>query len=158
MTAPPQTLERKLIDDLRALGDRLGDERLIQELYRALASRALSKRGVEGHIVPSYKRAEEILNLAREAQGAPAVEGLAGSGGEGEVSDWARETLEEIGWESRPADTGHHDDAHVWSSEDPPPASRGETEPPEWERRAHEEAERNRLRRVDRPARRYPSP
>jgi hypothetical protein len=145
MSTSIETLERALVTDLRSLGDRLADERTVRDLYRALAGRRLTQRDSGAYVALSYKRAEELLTEA----GVESAQGLANSGGEGEVTDRAREVLEEMGWESRPEDTSRHDPAHVTSPEDPPPASRPDgREPPEWERTAHEEAERNRLRRL----------
>ena len=140
-------LERILVDDLQALGERLADERLCRDLYRALAGRALSKRGDEGHVALSYRRAEEVLNTARQGNALPPLQGLASSGGEEEVTERAQEALDEVGWRSRPEDHGHADPQHISSAAGPPPAARPDSrETPEWERRAHEEAERNRLR------------
>jgi hypothetical protein len=148
MTGFTETRERALVDDLRQLGhDPLADEQLVRDLYKAIAGRALFKRGAEGHVTLSWKRSEEALNLARGAHDLPPIEGLARSGGEGEVTDRGREALEAINWISQPENTDRQDPAHVSSPADPPPASRPGGEPPEWERRAHEEAERNRLRR-----------
>jgi hypothetical protein len=48
----------------------------------------------------------------------------------------------ELGWSLAPRKTDRTDDAHSDRAASPPPA---EHEPPEWEREAHEEAERNRL-------------
>ena len=146
MSATPETLEGILIEDIQTLGDRLGDERLCRDLYRALASRALSKRGIEGHVALSWERAEDVVNIGRSSRVLPQLEGLAASGGEGELSDRAREALEEIGWTSKPENPQRHDDRHLESPEDPPPASRPGGEPPAWERDAHAEAERNRPR------------
>jgi hypothetical protein len=58
------------------------------------------------------------------------------------VSDTIGEELAGLGWSAAPLDTGRHDDAHVDDPEGPPPASAGSGEPPDWERRAHEEADR----------------
>jgi hypothetical protein len=146
MSATHDTLESLLIEDVQTLGDGLADEQLCRDLYRALAARALSRRGTAGHIALSWERAEDVVNLGRSSRALPQLEGLAGSGGEGEVSARARKALEAIGWTSKPESTQRHDDRHVDSPEDPPPASRPGGEPPEWERRAHAEAERNRLR------------
>jgi hypothetical protein len=144
MTASTNTLERMLIDDLAGLGDALADDgRLVPDLYRALASRRLVKDGVDGHLALSWRRAEEVVDEARAAAGLPPVEGLAQSGGEGEVTARAAEALERLGWRSLPARTDEHDERHVWDPESPPP--RDET-PPEWERLAHDEAERSRAR------------
>ncbi len=148
MSTQTETLERRLLSGLRSLGDRLADERAVTDLYRALAGRALSTPDETGHVALSYNRAEDLLTEAARSIGLEPVEGLAESGGEGEVTDRAAALLREIGWTSNPENTSRHDDAHVSSPDDPPPASRPEhSEPPEWERVAHEEAERNRQRR-----------
>jgi hypothetical protein len=144
MTASTEMLERRLLDDLTRLGDRLADtERFCRDLYGALAGYALEPRDGEGRLALSFKRAEELLNEARAALGLPRLEGLAQSGLEGRLGDRAREALESLGWEVRPRRTDEHDPAHVWSPEDPPPGTGGS---PEWERRAHEEAELERHR------------
>jgi hypothetical protein len=107
-----------------------------------MAGNALSKREAQGHVTPSWKRAEDLLNEARRAAAQPPVDGLSGSGGEGEISDRARDALQEIGWNAKAQDHGHADPAHTDSHRDAPPAAQ---DSPEWERQAHEEAERNRL-------------
>jgi hypothetical protein len=148
MSGFTETRERALVDDLIQLGhDALADEKLVRDLYGAIASRALFKRDSEGHVALSWKRAEEALDIARQAHGLAPLEGLAGSGGEGELTDRARDALEAIDWISQPENTDRHNPAHVSSPKEPPPASRPTHEPPEWERRAHDDAERNRLRR-----------
>ena len=137
-------LEDALLRDLFPLRDRLREEWFARELYRALTNTAWRKQdGPEGHVSLSWGRAESIVNELRERDGEVALD-LAQSGGEGEVSPMLAEELTSLGWISAPLDTGRHDDAHVKDAEDPPPASRDRGEPPEWERRAHEEAERRR--------------
>ena len=137
-----ETPERALVEDLRDIGPALDDDRLGRDLYRALASRALSKRGTEGHVALSWKRAEEVVNAARRLNGYDSIEGLAGSGGEGEVSHRAQGALDAIGWVSQPENTGRNDPRHRSSHEHAPPQSRrGEHEPPEWEQQAHAEAD-----------------
>jgi hypothetical protein len=144
MTASTDTLERLLVEDLARLGERLADDhRFCRDLYAALAGFTLRRRDTDGRIAPSWTRAEELLNAARAASGLPPLEGLRQSGIEGEPADRAREALASLGWELEPRVTDEHDPDHVWSPEDPPPP-RGET--PEWERRAHEEAELERHR------------
>jgi hypothetical protein len=144
MTASTGELERRLLEDLGALGDRLPhDERFNRDLYAALAGYALHPSGGEGRLALSWKRAEELLNQARGALGLPPLEGLAQSGAEGRLTDRARAALESIGWELRPRQTDEHDPAHLWSDEDPPPR---DAEPPEWEREAHAEADAERHR------------
>ena len=142
MSGFTETHERALVEDLRDIGPALGDDRLVRDLYRALASRALSKRGSEGHVAPSWTRAQEIVNLARKGNGLDPIDTLAGSGGEGEVTHRAQEALDASGWVSQPENPARHDPAHTSSREHPPPQSRrGEHEPPEWERQAHAEAD-----------------
>jgi len=141
MTTSTETLERELIQDLDGLGDRLADDRLIRDLYRALTNTELAKGTETGHVSLSWQRAEEILNTARAGQALPPIEGLVRSGGEGEIADRAREALERIGWAAEPLDTGRHDDDHATNPEQPP--RRSDT-PPEWEREAHDDAEANR--------------
>jgi len=135
------TLEHQLTRDLGTLEDRASDERLMRDLYRALANNALAKRGDDGHLSLSWQRAEDIVNTLRTARGLSPLEGLAQSGGEGALTERAREILERLGWTARPRDTGEHDERHESAGESPPPA---DPAPPEWERRAHEEAEASR--------------
>jgi hypothetical protein len=135
------TLERELMRDLETLGDRLADERLTRDLYRALSNHALFKRGRNGHLSLSWQRADEIVNAPRAERGLLPLEGLAQSGGEGELTDRARAVLQALGWDARPLNTGRHDEDHRSNPDSPPPADRT---PPEWERQAHEEAARNR--------------
>ena len=137
-------LEDALLRDLFPLRDRLRDEWFARELYRALTSTAWRKRdGPDGHLSLSWTRAESIVNELRERDGEAPLE-LAQTGGEGEVSPMLAEELAGLGWTSASLDTGRHDDAHVDDDAPTPPASRDRGEAPEWERRAHEEAERNR--------------
>jgi hypothetical protein len=139
MTTSTETLERALVQDLGGLGERLVDDRLVRDLYRALTNHALYKDG--GHVSLSWQRAEEILNTARAGQALPPVEGLAQSGGEGEQTQRAQATLQELGWDARPLDTSRHDDRHDTQPEHAPPTDHT---PPEWEREAHAEADANR--------------
>ena len=145
MSTDPERLEHLLVEDLGGLGDRLGDERLGHDLYRALAGTALSKSGETGHVTLSWGRAAAIVNGARSGESHPEIQGLAQSGGEGEVSDRAREVLNERGWTARAASHDHADPAHSQNSTSPPP---GEHEEPEWKREGDAEAERERLRRT----------
>jgi hypothetical protein len=139
MTTSTETLERELVQDLDGLGDRLRDDRLVRDLYRALTNTALTKDG--GRVSLSWQRAEEILSTARSGQALPPVDGLAQSGGEGEVADRAKDVLEELGWQLRPRDTGSHDEAHASNPASPPPR---DAAPPDWEQQAHEDAEASR--------------
>jgi hypothetical protein len=139
MTTSTETLERELVQDLDGLGDRLRDDRLVRDLYRALTNTVLEKDG--GRVSLSWQRAEEILSVARSGQALPSVDGLAQSGGEGEIAERAQAVLEELGWSAKPLNTGRHDDAHASNPESPPPR---DGEAPAWEQQAHEEAESNR--------------
>jgi hypothetical protein len=148
----PHLLETELIDDLATLGDRLADEDFDGELYRTLTNVRCSKRGWPGHVSLSWTRVEEIINALREAHGRPPMT-LAQTGNEGQPEDDdAIRALADLGWTCSPLDTHAHDDAHVGSPRDPPPPDAGKRHAPvdpetaAWERRAHEEAERARLR------------
>jgi len=134
-------LERALVRDLEVFGDRFRDEQFSTELYRALTNTTWRKRGgPEGHLALSWSRAERIVNALRERHDDEPL-ALAQTGGEGEVSNNVHNLLEPLGWSSRPLDTSRHDDAHVSDPEDVP---RQDDEPPEWERKAHTEADENR--------------
>jgi len=152
MTGSVGTLERLLTADLERLGDRLADDRLCRDLYRAMSNRALYKLTprAEGHIVLSWGRAEEVINSVWATQAQPPLSGLAQSGAEGEVSERAGAALAELGWEIDRADSGRDDDRHVSRPASPPPAAQGERSPAQdsraWERRAHEEADQRRRR------------
>jgi hypothetical protein len=135
-TAP----ERQLVNDVQTLGDMVADDSFYEDLYRSLAGTAWVRDGER--VALSYKRAEELVNTVRAKHDRPALE-LAQTGGEGEVADRVADALGGLGWKPRPLNTGEHDASHVDSRPDAPP--RGASEPPEWERQAHEEAERNRL-------------
>jgi hypothetical protein len=135
-------LERELVRDLFPLRHRLREDWFAKELYQGLSNTAWRKAGgPDGHLSLSWSRAERIVNELREREGDPPLD-LAQTGGEGEVSDTVGEELAGLGWSAAPLDTGRHDDAHVDDPGDPPPASAGSGEPPDWERRAHEEADR----------------
>jgi hypothetical protein len=139
------SLERTLVEDLGRLGDRLGDERLVHDLYRALAGTALSRSGETGHVSLSWSRAAELLNAARAGQALGAIDGLPQSGGEGEVGKRAQEALGELGWTVRPESHDRSDRAHSGAPASPPPAG---GEEPAWKREGDEAAERERLRRT----------
>src|SRR5215212_8315208 len=55
MSSSTDTLERHLAADLRTI-DALADDSFAHELYRTMASRALSHSGDEGHITLSWAR------------------------------------------------------------------------------------------------------
>jgi len=50
MPADTDNLERTLVSDLTGLGDRLADERLCHELYRALTNNEWKRQGEDGAI------------------------------------------------------------------------------------------------------------
>jgi hypothetical protein len=132
-------LERQLVHDVQTLGDMVADDSFYEELYRSLAGVAWVRDGQR--LALSYKRAEELVNTVRDKQGkAPLA--LAQTGGEGEVDDRVADALGQLDWAPRPLNTGDHDASHVSSRPDAPP--RGASEPQEWERQAHAEADRNR--------------
>jgi hypothetical protein len=136
-----EALERELANDLQTLGDLVHDDTFYPELYRSLAGVRWVREG-EGPLALSWKRAEELVNEVRARHDLPALE-LAQTGGEGDVADRVAGALSNLGWTPATGDApAGHDDAHVSSSPDAPP--RGAAESPEWERQAHEEADRNR--------------
>jgi hypothetical protein len=132
-------IERQLVHDVQTLGDMVADDSFYSDLYRSLAGTAWVRGGER--VALSYKRAEELVNGVREKQGKAPLQ-LAQTGGEGEVVERVADALGQLDWTPRPLRTGDHDAAHVASRPDAPP--RGASEPPEWERQAHEEADRNR--------------
>jgi hypothetical protein len=141
------TAETQLLDDLATLGDRFTDEQFCTELYRALAGGHLTKNGAA--VAPSWSRAEELVNWLRSEHGRD-PNALAQTGDEGDVSDLVAGELQRLGWRVRARDTSTQDPAHVSSPGSPPPADQGErrapiSDPHEWERQAHEEAEHARL-------------
>jgi hypothetical protein len=150
--------EAALLGDLETLDDGLRDEKFCTELYRALAGGHLTKDG--GAAAPSWSRAEEIVNRLRTQAGLEPLS-LAQTGGEGEASDDALRALQERGWRWRPRDTSVRDTAHRGQAASPPPADAGERHAPvsdshEWERTAHDEAERSRFQRPGAPAESLP--
>ena len=136
--------EAQLAQTLADLRERIaGDEKFTVELYHGLTNRRWRREdGTELSL--SWRRAEKLINEQREAAGRSPVT-LSQSGGEGELSDDVADELGRRGWQSKPLNTGRHDDAHVTSPESPPPADTGErlapSSPPEAARRAHEEAD-----------------
>jgi hypothetical protein len=141
-----EALFRELAIDLESLRDRFADEEFSAELYRALARSTLTKPGHEGHVALSFTRAEEVVNLTRRIFGREPLE-LAQSGGEGEVSETVRGELQRLGWRIGSLDTSEHDDAHVEHEHVAVPKDRTGRGGREWERQAHEEADREQLRR-----------
>jgi hypothetical protein len=145
MTDAPETLERELLTDLLALGDRFADREFSSELYRALANNRWRKpTTTEGAVSLSWSRAEELVNELRAGQGEELL-ALAQTGGEGSVSDTVAGELGRLGWRHEPLSTDRHDERHLSSPESPPPKGTGEhhapvDDPRAWEREAHEEA------------------
>ena len=161
MTADADTLERELARDLGSVGAQLADDRLWQDLYKALANTRWRKArgeaggggrrpetGGQGHVTLSWKRAEDIVNGVASEQGEEPMT-LAQTGGEGEVSPRIAELLEPLGWSSAPQDTSTHDPRHEESPGDPPPgASGGGGAEPDWKREGDAAADSEQLRRL----------
>jgi hypothetical protein len=110
-------------------------------------------------VQPGLRR--EIVNHLRAQQDRGGPLALAQTGREGEMSDDAGRALAELGWNWRPRDTSTHDPAHAGRPESPPPRDAGErhaqvSDSHEWERAAHEEADRSRFRRPGAPAQELP--
>jgi hypothetical protein len=146
MTDNAEALERQLVDDLAVLGDQLANDQLATDVYRALANTTWHREG--GHVALSWSRAEAAVNELRAQHGRDPLE-LAQTGGEGEVSDVVADALAAGGWSARPLNTERHDPQHVAQPESAPPPDTGQRLSPDpdatdWEREAHEEAERNR--------------
>lgn len=152
MATDPHRLELELTDDLATLGEQFTDADFCRELYRTLTNTRWTKRDWDGYVSLSWQRAEEIIGARRQAHGREPM-ALAQSGDEGQPCPRAQKALEQLGWSGRPLDTSRHDDAHVTSPPDPPPPDAGERLAPvdpataNWEQRAHEEAEAERVRR-----------
>jgi hypothetical protein len=154
MSASPQLdrLERELADDLAATGDALADDSFSRELYRTITNARLSKRDFDGHVSLSWKRAEDLVNAVRRSAGLEPL-ALEHSGDEGEATARVEQALADLGWKRSDLNTSRHDDAHLDSARHPPPADTGERLAPvdpesaRWEERAHEQADRERLRR-----------
>jgi len=153
MSPAPQLAERQLESDLSSLGGRLRDEALCFDLYRALAGNVWHKIDGDARVSLSWASAEKLVNDLRRRNGHDPLT-LAHTGGEGEISPLAAGALRDLGWQPKPIDASRHDEEHLTRPASPPPADLGErrapTEPTDWERRAHEEAERER-RRANRP-------
>lgn len=148
MSERAELLERELVEDLASLEERFADEEFSTELYRALTNNAWHKDddGPDGHLSLSWGRAEEIVNELR-ARGGQSSLALAQTGREGEISDLVVEELARLGWRARALNTSRHDSEHLSQPEAPPPAGQGERRAPvgdssEWERLAHDEADR----------------
>jgi hypothetical protein len=144
-------LERHLVRDLDQVGERLTDEELCRQLYRALANNRWRKQdGPDGVLALSWSRAERLVTDLRGRRGAEPLP-LAQTGGEGQIGELVQDLLAGLGWTAEPLDTSRPDPAHVGeSSESPPPRGTGEQHAPvedsrEWEREGHREAEAARL-------------
>jgi hypothetical protein len=146
MPADTDDLERRLVDDLSGLGDRMADERFCHELYRALTNNEWKRRGTDGAIALSWTLADRLINDVHAAHGRPAMT-LAQTGGEGDVSHTVQEVLGELGWSHRPLDTSRNDPQHVSEPAHGAPAPHDGPTPSTEERfhEAHEQAEYNRL-------------
>src|SRR4051794_41259571 len=83
MSTSIETLERRLAQDLDRLGDRLADDRLIGDLYHALAGCSLRPPEGGGHLSLSWGRAAGLLNTAPADRGPPAREAPQPARGEG---------------------------------------------------------------------------
>jgi hypothetical protein len=147
MTTTAERLEHALATDLAQLRDRFVDEEFCGDLYRALAGNAWTKEGEDGRVAFSWSRAEEVVNEQRARIGhdpLPVVQ----TGGEGEVTDLVRNELGRVGWHPEVREPSDPD--HLSRPESPPPPGQGErmapAPPSDWEQRAHEDAERERLR------------
>lgn len=99
-------LADELRTDLRRLDGRLlAGEDFARQLYRALTNRHWTRPGAEEEVSLSWGQAEALVNGLRERHGHRAL-ALAGSGGEGWVSDAAGTVLRDAGWCSRPVLAG----------------------------------------------------
>jgi hypothetical protein len=97
-----ETLEAQLDHDLDDLSARVADERFCAELYRALTNRTLARDGRPStRLVLSWDRAAEFVNQLR-ARGNHEPLPLAGSGGEGVISEVLLDELTAHGWSARP--------------------------------------------------------
>ena len=108
----PQALELQLEDDLRSLGPRLEDERLVRDLYDALTRTRWSRHDRRGAVSLSFGRAEQLLNGLREEREEEPLP-LGSSGGEGEIARRVADVADELGWRIDELDTGRRDDAHL---------------------------------------------
>jgi len=98
MSVRLETLEAQLGYDLEDLSGQVADERFCAELYGALTNRTLSRDGrPHTRLVLSWERAAEFVNELR-ARGNHGPLALAGSGGEGVVSEVVLDELVAHGW------------------------------------------------------------
>ncbi len=149
MTADADTLERELARDLGTVGAQLADDRLWNDLYKALANTRWRKPGSgDGHLTLSWKRAEALVNGIAGDQGEEPMT-LAQTGGEGEVSSRIAELLGPMGWSSAPEDTSTHDPRHDDSPPGPPPQPAGQQGgEPDWKREGDAAADAEQRRRL----------
>jgi hypothetical protein len=95
------TLEGQLVNDLEGLSGRFGDDGFCAEVYRALTNRTLSKEDQPySSLVLSWNRAADCVNELRAREDHEPLP-LAGSGGEGVVSELVLDELTANGWHTR---------------------------------------------------------
>jgi len=103
---PNETLEGQLVHDLEGLSGRVDDDGFCAEVYRALTNSTLSKDGQPySSLVLSWNRAAECVNELRAHEHLEPLP-LAGSGGEGVVSEVVLGELTAHGWHTRPLAQG----------------------------------------------------
>jgi hypothetical protein len=106
MGAANETLEGQLVNDLEGLSGRFGDDRFCAEVYRALTNRTLSNDDQpHAYLVLSWNRAADCVNELRAREDHEPLP-LAGSGGEGVVSELVLDELTANGWHTRPLGHG----------------------------------------------------
>jgi hypothetical protein len=97
-----ETLETQPSHDLDDLSARVADDGFCAELYRALTNRTLSRDGrPDTQLVLSFDRAADFVNQLRARSDHEPLP-LAGSGGEGVVSEVVFDELTAHGWFARP--------------------------------------------------------
>jgi hypothetical protein len=102
MGATNETLEGQLVHDLEGLSGSFGDDGFCAEVYRALTNHTLSKDDEpHAYLVLSWNRAAECVNELRAHEDHEPLP-LAGSGGEGIVSEIVFDELTAHGWHTRP--------------------------------------------------------
>jgi hypothetical protein len=153
--AEDEAVQQALRDDLSRLAGELADDQSAADLYRALANNVWLKEGAGGKVSLSWKEAERLVNDLRAQGGREPLE-LVQSGGEGTVAKTVEQRLAARNWRHQPLDTSAHEPGHGQADESPPPPDHGERLSPdsgsgEWERTAHEEADRAKTA-VDSPA------
>jgi len=131
--------EQELRHDLEDRLERFRDDVFSRDLYRALANNIWRKpSGPDGGVALSWSRAEALVNDLRAHAGRGPLE-LEQTGREGEVSDLVRQELDGLDWHQESLDTSGHDARHAGKERSSPPSQ--DHEPPEWEQRAHAEAD-----------------